>query len=74
MGNGEAKNLCVRPMNMSQGGRNEGVRGSAGQRRIKGRKKWGNCNSIINKIYLERQNKNTRFNMQEAKETHDARY
>ena len=25
-----------------------------GQRGIKGRKKWDNCNGIINKIYLKR--------------------
>ena len=25
-----------------------------GQGRIKGRKNWGNCNSIINKIYLKK--------------------
>ena len=27
--------------------------GGAGQRGIKGRKNWDNCNSIINKIYLK---------------------
>ena len=26
----------------------------AGQRGVKGRKKWDKCNSIINKIYLKR--------------------
>ena len=26
--------------------------GGAGQRGVKGRKKWDNCNSIINKTYL----------------------
>ena len=26
--------------------------GGTGQRGIKGRKKWDNCNSIINKIYI----------------------
>ena len=30
---------------------NAGGRGSTGQREIKGRKKWDNCNGIINKIY-----------------------
>ena len=27
--------------------------GAAGQRGIKGRKKWDNCNTIINKIHLK---------------------
>ena len=43
-------------------GVNAGGRGVAGQRGIKGRKKWDNCNSINNKIYLKKikkQNKNT---------------
>ena len=31
---------------------NEGGKGYAGQRAIKGGK-WDNCNSIINKIYLK---------------------
>ena len=35
-------------------------RGCAGQRGIKERKKWDNCNSIINKIYLKRK-KNKQF-------------
>ena len=35
--------------------RNDGGKGSAGQREIKGRKKWDNCNSIINKIYLKKE-------------------
>ena len=30
------------------------VGGGAGWRRIKGRKKWDNCNSIINKIYIKK--------------------
>ena len=30
---------------------NAGVRGYAGGRGMKGRKKWDNCNRIINKIY-----------------------
>ena len=30
---------------------------AGGQRGIKGRKKWDNCNSIINKMYLKK-NKN----------------
>ena len=35
--------------------RNAGGRGGAGQREIKGRKKkWDNCNSIINEIYFKK--------------------
>ena len=34
------------------GGRNAGGMGVVGQRRIKRRKKWDNCNSIINKNFL----------------------
>ena len=34
------------------GGGECGWEGGAGQRGIKGRKKWDNCNSIINKIYI----------------------
>ena len=30
------------------------VGGGAGQRGIKGREKWDNCNSIINKIYFKK--------------------
>ena len=29
--------------------------GGAGWRGIKGRKKWDNCNSIINKIYFKKE-------------------
>ena len=32
-------------------GWNAGGMGGAGQRGIKGRRKWDNCNSIINKIF-----------------------
>ena len=53
IGNGEAKELtCTTPglklrAGMLQGG------GGAGQRGDKGKKKkWENCNRIINKIYL----------------------
>ena len=34
-------------------GGNPGGRWGAGQRKIKGRKKCNNCNSIINKIYFK---------------------
>ena len=49
MGNGEAKELIC----MTQGrGRGMLGEGGAGQREIKGRKKWDNCNSIISKMYI----------------------
>ena len=35
-------------------GVNAGGRWGAGWRGIKGRKKWDNCNNIINKIYLKK--------------------
>ena len=35
-------------------GRNAGGLGAAGRKGYKG-KKWGNCNSIINKIYLKKE-------------------
>ena len=34
-----------------------GRSGVTGHRGIKGRKKWDNCNSIINKIYLRKKKK-----------------
>ena len=54
MGNEEAGELT----GMSHGhdlrwGKGDG-RGDAGQRGIKGRKKWDNCNSLINKIYFKK--------------------
>ena len=53
MGNREAKELmCMTHGHELSGGgcwREWGV----GQRGIKGRKKWENCNSIINKIYFK---------------------
>ena len=36
-----------------RGGGNGGWRWGAWQRGIKRRKKWGNCNSIIHKIYFK---------------------
>ena len=53
-GNGEAKELtCMtHGHELREGVGNAGGRGCAGWRRIKGRK-WDNCNSIINKIYLK---------------------
>ena len=37
---------------------NAGGKGGRGQRGIKGRKKWDNCNNIINKIYSEKKKEN----------------
>ena len=47
------KNLYVQPMDMNLRQGNAGGRQGTGQEGIKGRKIWDNCNSIINKIYLE---------------------
>ena len=54
MGNGEAKELICTTHGHELGG-NAGGRGDARWRGIKGRKKWDNCNSIINKIYLKKE-------------------
>ena len=43
-------------MDMDKGGEwNAGEKGGTGQRGMNRRKKWNNCNSIINKIYLKTQ-------------------
>ena len=55
MGNEEAKDLICMTHGHELRWGNDGGRGNAGQRRIKGRKKWDNCNSIINKTYLKRE-------------------
>ena len=47
------KNLYVQTMDMSCGGGRCWWERSAGWRVIKGRRKWDNCNSIINKIHLK---------------------
>ena len=48
IGNGEAKELiCTHGHELKC--RNAGGRGGAGQRGIRRKKKWDNCNSIINK-------------------------
>ena len=57
MGNGEAKELICMTHGHELKGRNVHWRGCAGQRGIKGRKKWDNCNSIINKMYLIKKKK-----------------
>ena len=52
IGNGEAKDLvCTNHGHELKWG-NDGGRGGTGQRGIKRRKKWDNCNSIINKMYF----------------------
>ena len=40
-------------MDMNKAGGNAGGNGGTGQTWTKGRKKWDNSNSIINKIYLQ---------------------
>ena len=53
MGNGEATELtCMTHRHELKWG-NAGGRVGTGLRGIKGRKKWDNCNSIIDKIYLK---------------------
>ena len=55
IGNGEAKELiCTTHGHELRVGGNAGGRGDTGQKRIKGRKKWDNCNSIINKLYFKK--------------------
>ena len=49
MGDGEAKDFICTTHGYELRRENTG-----GWRRIKGRKKWDNCNSIINKIYFKK--------------------
>ena len=59
MGNEEAKEFICTTHGPELRGMNAGGRGGAGQRAIKRRNKWDNCNSIINKTYLKiKTNKN----------------
>ena len=53
MGNAEPKNLHGMTHGHELRWRNVGGREGAGQMEIKRAKIWDNCNSIINKIYLE---------------------
>ena len=53
IGNGEAKKFICLTHGHELGEGNAGGNGDSGWRRIKERKKWDNCNSIINKIYLK---------------------
>ena len=55
VGNGEAKELTCVTHGHKLRGKNAGGRGGSGQRGITGRKKWGNSNSIINKMYLKKE-------------------
>ena len=56
MGNGEAKELiCMTHGHELREGECWCGGGGAGQRGIKERKKWDNCNSIINKIYFKKE-------------------
>ena len=60
MGNGEGKEFtCMtheHELSRDGGLGNGAGMGGAGQMGIKGRKKWDNCNSIINKIYFKNKN------------------
>ena len=51
------KTLYIQPMDMNKGGGegNAVGKGGAGWRGRKERKKWDNCNSIINKIYFKKE-------------------
>ena len=52
IGNGEAKELvCTTNGHELRRGGNVGGNGIPGRRAMKGTEKWGNYNSIINKIY-----------------------
>ena len=54
IGNGEAKELTLTTQEHElKVERNVGGRLATGQRGIMRRKKWDNCNCIINKIYLK---------------------
>ena len=53
IGNGEAKELMCTTHGHELRREDVGGRGFAGPMGVRGRKKWDNCNSIINKIYLK---------------------
>ena len=53
MGNGETKELICPTHGPELKWGDAGGRGGTGWMGIKGRKKWDNCNSIINKIILK---------------------
>ena len=52
MGNGEAKELICMTHGQELKSENDGGKRDTGWRGIKGRKKWYNSNSIIDKIYF----------------------
>ena len=54
MGNREAKELICRTYGHEVRYWNNSGRWGTGQRGIKGRKKWDDCNGIINTIYLKK--------------------
>ena len=54
MGNGEAKELICTTHGHELRGGSAGGREDAGQRGIKRRKKWDNCNSIYNNTYFKK--------------------
>ena len=58
MGNGESKELIWITHGHELSWGNDGGKGCAGWKAVKGRKKWDNSNSIINKIYLRKRNTN----------------
>ena len=63
MGSGEAKEfICTTCRHELKGGML--VRGGMQGRGEKGEKKWDNCNSIINKIYLKMKKKGSCLEMQ----------
>ena len=51
--NGEAKELICMTHGRELRWGNAGGKADAGQSGVKGRKKWENCNCIINKIYFK---------------------
>ena len=53
MGNGEVKELICMTQGHELRGRCWWEEGDTVWKGIKGRKKWDNCNCIINKIYLK---------------------
>ena len=54
MGNGEVKELICMTHGHELRWGDAGGRGSAGLMGIKGKKRWDNCNSVINKIYFKK--------------------
>ena len=59
MGNGESKEVICTTHGHELRQENAGRRRGTGPRGIKRRKKWVNCNSITNKIYLKKDSPST---------------